>query len=382
MRICVVSPRYGPEIVGGAESVARGWAKHLSERGHDVSVITTCALNHHTWRNELSEGDTTIDGVRVTRYLVTVAPDRELIPRLFSGISRLPPPRQRDLLQNTGYSETLLDGISQRAGNVDAFIFTPYLYPSTVYGALVAPEKSLIMPALHDEERARLPLVLNTLKRVAGLLFLSQPEADLAKRILTSMPDSRVVGTGVETPPPEPLPDIDFIAYAGRYEGLKNYPLLLKWMAAYRSLDREHQSLRLVTMGGGAGRESKPSGKWLSDLGQVSTQRRQSVFAAATATANLSVNESFSLVLMESWLAGTPLIVHANCAVTKYHCQQSGGGIWVSSAAEFCEAGSRLRGDRKLRDTLGRQGREYVLREYSWNATTTRLETAIAELVA
>src|SRR5580700_4205220 len=110
MRICVVSPRYGTEIVGGAESVAREWATHLKDRGHSVSVITTCALNHHTWSNELPKGETTVEGVSVTRYPVTSTPDLELTPRLFTGISRLPMPRQHDLLRNTGYSDELLEG--------------------------------------------------------------------------------------------------------------------------------------------------------------------------------------------------------------------------------------------------------------------------------
>jgi glycosyltransferase involved in cell wall biosynthesis len=331
-----------------------------------------------------------LDGLKVTRYPVSVCPDFGLIPRLFRSIPYLPPNRQEDLLLNTGYSARLLEGISERASTTDIFIFTPYIYPSTVYGALIAPEKSLVMPALHDEERAHTRLLLNTLERVAGLLFLSQPEADLARRLMPTMPDSRVIGTGVEVPKAENTKGFHlrggspagYIAYAGRREGLKNYPLLLQWMAVHRSLEHHGESLELVTMGGETMRSASPNGRWIHDLRQVSVAKRQAVLASATALANLSLNESFSLVLMESWLAGTPVIVHADCPVTRYHCEVSGGGVWVGSEAEFCETVSMLSKKPNLRSALGRQGQDYVRENYSWDAVMRRLESAIMDLSA
>ena len=50
-------------------------------------------------------------------------------------------------------------------------------------GAEVAPERSIIMPCLHDEPYAHLGVVGATLSSVAGLWFLSEPEHQLAHRV-------------------------------------------------------------------------------------------------------------------------------------------------------------------------------------------------------
>jgi glycosyltransferase involved in cell wall biosynthesis len=98
------------------------------------------------------------------------------------------------------------------------------------------------------------------------------------------------------------------------------------------------------------------------------------------ATVQLSLNESFSYVLMESWLAGTPVVVHADCAVTRAHCEESGGGLWVREAETFAEALDRLRGDAGLGHRLAAAGGRYVRTHYSWPAVLQRLESAIREL--
>ena len=53
MRLAFVTPRYGAEILGGAETQVRDYAERLAAAGHDVEALTTCAVDHHTWRNAL-----------------------------------------------------------------------------------------------------------------------------------------------------------------------------------------------------------------------------------------------------------------------------------------------------------------------------------------
>src|SRR5438105_1796799 len=111
MRLCFVTPRYGDAVIGGAESVARKWAEHLHRSGHSVDVLTTRASNNHTWINDLPAGTTSVGGLDVTRFPISTAPDRELVPKLFAGVAHLPENRQEDLLDNTGFSRPLLDEI-------------------------------------------------------------------------------------------------------------------------------------------------------------------------------------------------------------------------------------------------------------------------------
>ncbi len=133
-------------------------------------------------------------------------------------------------------------------------------------------------------------------------------------------------------------------------------------------------------MGSGEIRAPRSARDVVHDLGFVSQHEKLEAFAASVATTQLSLNESFSYVLMESWLAGTPVIVHADCAVTRTHCAKSGGGLWVRDAESFAEALDRLRGDAILRNALAKSGARYVRSEYSWQAVLTRLERAVQDL--
>jgi len=69
VKVAVVVQRYGPDINGGAELHARYIAEHLA-RHADVEVLTTCATDYVTWRNERPTGVETINGVPVRRFRV------------------------------------------------------------------------------------------------------------------------------------------------------------------------------------------------------------------------------------------------------------------------------------------------------------------------
>lgn len=396
MKLAIVVPRYGPGIVGGAETLCRDYALRLHAAGHEVQVLTTCARDHFTWRNELPPGNTVIEGIPVRRFPVTIAKDHGAVTMLHARLDAgfpLDPAGERRWVENTGYSEPLLDGIAAVAPQVDAVLFAPYLFAATVFGARVAPRRSLVIPCLHDEAYARFAIVQDSLRDVAGLVFNSAPERDLAARLLgDALPPHRVVGVGFDLPGPlhpaawrqrTRVGGGDLVAYAGRREIAKNFPLLLQWITAYdEGLSRCPTPVTLVAMGSGEIRAPRSGRGVVQDLGFASQQEMLEAFAASVATAQLSLNESFSYVVMESWLADTPAIVHADCAVTRTHCEESGGGLWVRDAETFAEALDRLRADSTLRARLATNGGRYVRTHFSWPAVLQRLESAVRELMA
>ena len=69
MKLAVVVQRYGADINGGAELHARYVAERLS-RHAEVEVVTTCAQDYVTWRNELPAGVEQVNGVPVRRFPV------------------------------------------------------------------------------------------------------------------------------------------------------------------------------------------------------------------------------------------------------------------------------------------------------------------------
>ena len=69
MKLAIVVQRYGADINGGAELHARYIAEHLA-RYAEIRVLTTCARDYLTWRNELPSGNETVNGIAVERFPV------------------------------------------------------------------------------------------------------------------------------------------------------------------------------------------------------------------------------------------------------------------------------------------------------------------------
>jgi glycosyltransferase involved in cell wall biosynthesis len=333
MRIGIVSPRYGDSFVGGAELHLRLFAERLRERGHDVLVLTTCATDHFTWKNVLPRGRSVVGGVPVVRYPVSVSPDLALVARLHDGVDNLTEHQQLELVRNKGHSEQLLTALAGSAGDRDALVFAPALMPTTVFGARVRPERSLVMPCLHDEAYARFGAVQETLAGVAGVIPSTEAELRLARRLIPTLPPARIVGAGFSLPG-EPcgarFRDAyrvrgDFVTYAGRREGGKNFMLLAEWATAYDVLRADPSPASLVVLGTGPAVLPAVARDLVRELGFVDDAVKYDAFAAALAVVNLSLAESLSFVLMEAWLCGTPVIVHADSEVCREHVELSGG---------------------------------------------------------
>src|SRR5688572_16831073 len=148
MKLAVVVQRYGPAINGGAELHARFIAEHLA-RHADVEVLTTCASDYVTWRNELSAGVDRVNGVAVRRFPVK----HERNPLEFGKRSEHVFEAHHSIGDELDWldaegptSPALIDHISQQATSFDYFIFFSYRYYHAYHGARAAGSRAVLVP--------------------------------------------------------------------------------------------------------------------------------------------------------------------------------------------------------------------------------------------
>jgi glycosyltransferase involved in cell wall biosynthesis len=388
VKVAFVVPRYGPDVAGGAETLVRGLAEHLSADGSTVDVLTTCARDHLTWKNVLRPGATREAGVTVRRFPVHARDGRRygwLHQRILRG---RPIPLEDELAwaDESVWSAELFAHLVCHREAYDAVCFAPYLYGTTLWGVGLVPERAVLIPCLHDEPFARLALVRAAFESARGFVFNAGPEACLAERLfaLGDRP-AAVVGLGFDPPPPaEPAAfrrrhgiEGPTVLYLGRKETGKNVPLLIRYFQRYRETRRDDVTLLLA----GDGPVTAPPGVGgIHDLGYLEPAEKAAAYAAATVLCQPSVNESFSIVLMEAWLAETPVLVHARCPVTTDHVLRAGGGLLFDDYYEFAEALTFLLEDESRRRRLGAQGRAYVETEYAWPAVIARFRDLLTRL--
>jgi glycosyltransferase involved in cell wall biosynthesis len=393
MKIAFVTPWYG-EIPGGMEALTRQTAERLAERGWPVEIITTCIRDFFAdWsRNHHKPGVAHLNGVTVRRFAVQkrnrVAFD-EVNARLMSNLP-ITAAQERVYIEEMFRAPDLLQYIADHQQEYLLF-FIPYMFATTYYGAQIAPQRSAIIPCLHDESYARLPLYRQVIPQARALLFNTYAEAQLTDQLFVPAGEQwrELVGVGVETAisgdaqrfyrnynlTPKPT-----LLYAGRRDVGKNVPLLIQYWSRYSQ--QTGADYRLVLIGPGEITIPPEAADSIVDLGFVTAQDKYDAYAAATVTCQPSLNESFSIVMMESWLLGTPALVHGRCAVTTDHCRRSNGGLYFTNYDEFAGTVNYLFTHPETARQMGQNGRAYVQNHFAWDIVLDKYEAVIHRLIA
>jgi O-antigen biosynthesis protein len=387
MRLLWVVPRFGKTTVGGAERLVGELAVHATPDGWYSEVATTCAVDHYTWANELPPGETRENGVVVRRFEVGPrdgARYEELHPRILGGTASYA--EELEWLAHSVWSPGLQDFLEREAAAYALVLFAPYLFGTTLWGAAIDPARSALVPCLHDEPYVRLTTVRRILESVRGCVFNSEAERRLAKQ-LYAVRDGGVVGMGFEprTEPPterfaEPRGIGPYLLYAGRIEEGKRVHIAVEY--AVRHAKERQDAPRLALIGSGTYEPPEEAAGIIVQAGFLNDEERRAAYAEAIALVNPSHMESFSIVLMEAWLEGTPGLVSANSDVLREHVEESGGGLTFDSYESYRDAVNSLLDDDGLAGRLGEAGRDYVHRAYSWPSVRDRLRATVERLAA
>ena len=374
--IAFVTPRYGYDILGGAEQGARKWAEQLAANGFNVEVLTTNMVDIVQWQTASLPEVEVIHGVTVRRFPVDLVDpvgfhEVQIKAALGAKISRHD---EEHFMAHNLRSRALEDYIACHCEDYAAFIFTPYLFGTSYYGAQQARDRAFHIPCLHDEPAARFSIFREMLEEARGIFFNTAAEEQLAREKLhIANPFTAVLGFGFPDQPPRGDANrfrkrtgitAPFLLYSGRLETAENVPLLIEWFLAYKQA-RPQSNLMLVLTGKGA--INLPTRPDILSLGVIDWKDLTDAYAASAALCQLSLNESFSIVMMEAWQQHRPVIVHADCAVTRDHVERSGGGYACRDVTSFITAIDTLLEYPEEATMLGERGYTYVQKHFTWS---------------
>lgn len=383
--VALVVQRYGLDVTGGSETLAREVAERLAPT-HRVEVFTTCALDYVTWRNELPEGEAEERGVRVRRFAVAEERDLDAF-NAFSDTLYDRPHRaddEREWLRRQGpYVPRLVEALGRDAARFDAVVFFTYLYYPTYWGLKAAPTRSVLVPTAHDEPPLRLDLYREVFTLPRAFAFLTAAEERLVRsRFPIGERPAIVAGMGVDVPPSPDVPafrvrrglDGPYVLYAGRIDAGKGCAQMLAHFDRFRATHGSPAELVLI------GRLALPGldQPGVRYLGYLSEEDKLAALAGAEVVICPSPYESLSIVLLEALGLGTPGLVNAHSEVLRDHCLRSNAALYYVDGDEFSAALDLLLRDGRLRSAMGENGRAYVRDEYGWNLVMQRWRDLLA----
>ncbi len=386
MRLACVVHRFGADIAGGSEAHCRIIAERLAER-HDVTVYTTTAKDHVTWKNEYPPGVSRHGRLEVRRFPVarlrSLHRFAELSERVFSGAGS-----EEDEVQwfreNGPETPQLVDDLAANAHRYDRVLFWSFRYYQTFFGLPLAGDRAVLVPTAEDDPVMRFDVLGKFFSQPSGFVFLTPEEEVLvARRAAGRLAPSCIIGSGLEPAPPPPAtrPDgLDLappvVLYLGRIDPNKGCRTLLSHYQRYQS----ETGSNVPRVMAGPANMPVPEHPLIRRLGFVSDEARAWLLSNATALVVPSPYESLSLVLLEAWNYGVPALVNGRCDVLRGQVLRADGGLYYRSYDEWAAGLAYLLGHPDSARQLGRQGRAYVDREYRWPRVVATLESFLGSL--
>jgi glycosyltransferase involved in cell wall biosynthesis len=373
MKIAIVVQRYGADINGGAELHARYIAECLSAHA-DVRVFTTCARDYLSWRNDWPPGEDRVHGIPVERF--PVARERDLLDfrdrsaRVFRYTHSVQD--ELDWLKSQGpTSPALIKRLKRAADECDFVLLFSARYSHAFEGARLAPDKAILVPTAEREASLGLQIFGPIFRGVRAIMYNSYEEQALISALSSNAHvPGVVVGIGSQIPPSvQPgrarqkfgLQN-PFIIYVGRIDANKGCDELFSHFTQY--VERAGPPLDLVLIGTPV--LPIPAHPRIRHLGYVDDQDKFDAMAAAELLVMPSPYESLSMVALEAWALGRPVLASARCDVLVGQCLRSNAGLYYEDAREFGAALDVLLSDPAVRTAFGNNGREYFERQYSW----------------
>jgi glycosyltransferase involved in cell wall biosynthesis len=373
VKVAIVVQRYGQAVNGGAELHARYIAEHLARHGQ-VEVLTTCATDYVTWRNDLAPGIEQVNGVPVRRFRVKHERDPLLFgkrsDRVFEQRHSLGD--ELDWLDAEGpTSPALVEYVAKHAADYDYCLFFSYRYYHAYYGARAAGSRAILVPTAERDATIGLSIFQPLFRNVRAVMYNSPEEQAMIQAVSgnTNVPGV-VVGIGSDVPAnPQPARFRQkykvrgpFAVYVGRIDQNKGCKELFEFFQGY--LKDPSGKLSLILIGNSL--LPVPDHPRIRHLGFLDDADKFDAMAAADLLIMPSYYESLSMVALEAWALGRPVLANGRCDVLKGQCIRSNAGLYYENYNEFVGTLEAIEQNRWLAGTLGRNGRQFFREQYDW----------------
>ena len=391
-KIAFVVPWYGDKIPGGAETETRNIVKNLTKKGIEIEILTTCVEKFSSdWnKNYYKEGNYEESGIKIKRFKIRKRDNKKFdnVNALLMQGKRINFEEEQIFFQEMIRSTDLENYIEKNIDNYSLFCFIPYMFGTTYWGVKKVKNKSVLIPCLHDEAYAYMESLKEIFKLSLGCIFLAKPEKELAEKLFgLKGTKKKVIGGGLDINISEDFSWFKekynlknpYVLYAGRKDKGKNIDLLIEYFKKFK--EKNSDNLDLVLIGGGQLEIPKEIKGCVHDLGFINIEDKYKAYANAVTLVQPSVNESFSIVIMESWLTGRPVIVNNNCEVTKNFAKESNGGLYFNNYFEFEEILKFYISNPNISNKMGQNGKEYVLKNFDKEIVTKKYIDFFKELV-
>jgi glycosyltransferase involved in cell wall biosynthesis len=337
-------------------------------------VLTTKAFDYITWKDHYSKDEETVNGIRVRRFPVARPRHPQRFGRLQDYILHHEHTEADELkwMDEEGpLSPDLIRHIKESESDFDYFIFFSYRYYHSFWGIHAVPHKSILVPTAEPDPVVNLRIFRDLFLKPRALIYNSVEERKMINAVSNNdhIPGD-VVGVGSEIPDRYSAEEFrrkfkvgaPYMIYLGRVDENKGCHRLFEYFLRYKKETRSEVKLVLA----GSTVMQIPAHPDLLYLGFMEEEDKFNALAGAELLVMPSFYESLSMVILEAWALGKPVLANALCDVLKGQCLRSNGGLFYENYHEFREGLSLLLGSPRLRRAMGENGRKYFTANYTW----------------
>lgn len=410
-KIAVVSSIFSDQVSGGSEKLIFQFVELLS-KDFEITVLTTRSLDYVSWKNSIpirenyilqdgnlpskpigiEERTSSLGGTyKVLQFTVEKSRNIEKFNRLSKKILEEPSLQNRENVhhwveEQGPYVPEMIQFIESRKSEFEVFFFVSYLYYPLVLGSPLVAEKSVIIPTFHDEAPAHLPIYKEVLTDQSSYSFNTPEELDVFRNILGFTPSTySITGMNLNLDKNSFTSDLKnrsnsenfssdkedpFLLYVGRVDLGKGFLEMAEWFLHWKKNSKLPHKLKIV---GKIASKIPPrilENQNVEFLGFVEEQTKILLLQNCSCLINSSPLESFSIVLMEAWLAEKPVLVNGKSDVLKGHCLRSNGGLFYSDKKSFSATLDYILEHPMDSLEMGKNGKRYV--EQNFNPEVVR----------